>query len=49
MQNRLSCGLQKLVNDFHGATTLSVDTNNTSVGVLVEKLEHFIVFLLKIC
>ena len=29
-------------NDFHGVKNLSIDTKNTSVGDLVEKLEHFI-------
>ena len=33
------------LNDFHGVKTLSIDTKNPSVGNLVEKLEHFIVFL----
>ena len=31
-------------NDFHGVKTLSLDTKNTSVGDLAEKLEHFIFF-----
>ena len=44
MQIRLSCGLQKLVKRLHGVKNLSIDTKNTSVGDLVEKLEDFIVF-----
>ena len=44
MQIRLSCGLQKLVKLLPWVKNLSIDTKNTSVGDLVEKLEHFIFF-----
>ena len=43
---KLGCPVvfKSLRNDFHGVKNLSIDTKNTSVGDLVEKLEHFIVF-----
>ena len=34
-------------NDFHGVKTLSIDTKNTSVGDLVEKLKYVLVFGIK--
>ena len=45
--NEVPRGLQNLVKRFHGVKTLSIDTKNTSVGYLIEKLEHFIVFWLQ--
>ena len=30
--------------DFHGVKNLSIDTKNTSVGDLIEKLDDFIFF-----
>ena len=47
MQIRLSCGLERQWNDFHGVENLSIYTKNTSVGDLVGKLEDFIFFGLK--
>ena len=50
MQMRLLWGFQNLVKQLpRGKKNLSVDTKNTSVGDLVEKLAHFTVFLLEIC
>ena len=40
MQIRLSGGLQN-VNDFLGSKNMDIDTRNTSVSDLLEKLEHF--------
>ena len=42
MQIKLSCCLQKLVKRLPWGENLSIDTKNTSVADLVEKLEHFI-------
>ena len=41
---KLGCPLvfKNQSNDFHGVKNLSMDTKNTSVGDLVEKLEDFI-------
>ena len=41
MQIRLSCGRQNVVKRLSGVENMGIDTRNTSVSELLEKLEPF--------
>ena len=42
MQIRLSCGFQYVVKRLPWCGKMGIDTRNTSVSDLLEKLEHFL-------